>query len=134
MIQGVLVLLFFVRFGFFILKNALSRFFIKENFTYPSRHPPPPPYFPNPSTKKIILLCIILWILVQSDTVSDLILCGGHCNLYIMDQRFCFVSLTISNRKTSYRSLKQTAGSTSCPWTTILVLQIYLIVWSQHIL
>ena len=38
-----------------------------------------------------------------------------------MVQRFCLVSLTISNRKTSYRSLKQTAGSTSCPWTTILV-------------
>ena len=46
---------------------------------------------------------------------------GGHCDLYIMVQRFCLVSLTISNRKTSYRSLKQTAGSTSCPWTTILV-------------
>ena len=38
-----------------------------------------------------------------------------------MVQRFCLVSLTISNRKTSYRSLKQTAGSTSCQWTTILV-------------
>ena len=38
-----------------------------------------------------------------------------------MVQRFCLVPLTISNRKTSYRSLKQTAGSTSCPWTTILV-------------
>ena len=41
----------------------------------------------------------------------------------MMVQRLCLVSLTISNRKTSYRSLKQTAGSTSCPWTTILVLQ-----------
>ena len=41
-----------------------------------------------------------------------------------MVQRFCLVSLTISNRKTSYRSPKQTAGSTSCPWTTILVEQI----------
>ena len=30
-------------------------------------------------------------------------------------------SLTIFNRKISYRSLKQTADSTSCPWTTILV-------------
>ena len=58
----------------------------------------------------------ILWILVQSYTVSDLVLFGGHCDLYIMVQRFCLVSLTISNRKTSYRSLKQTAGSTSCPF------------------
>ena len=39
-----------------------------------------------------------------------------------MVQRFCLVSLTISNRKTSHRLLKQTAGSTSCPWTTILVI------------
>ena len=38
-----------------------------------------------------------------------------------MVQEFCLVSLTISNRKTSYRSLKQTAGSTSCLWTPILV-------------
>ena len=38
-----------------------------------------------------------------------------------MVQRLCLVSLILSNRKTSYRSLKQTAGSTSCPWTTILV-------------
>ena len=38
-----------------------------------------------------------------------------------MFQRFCLVSLTISNRKTSYRSLKQTPGLTNCPWTTILV-------------
>ena len=38
-----------------------------------------------------------------------------------MVQRFCLVSLTISNRKTSYRSHKKTAGSTSCQWTTILV-------------
>ena len=36
-----------------------------------------------------------------------------------MVQRFCLVSLTISNIKTSYRS--NPAGSTSCPWTTILV-------------
>ena len=65
-----------------------------------------------PSQKKIIHLCIILQILVQSNTVNDLILFGGHCDLYIMVQRFCLVSVTISNRKTSYRSLKQTAGST----------------------
>ena len=76
---------------------------------------------PTHPQKKIIHLCIILWILVQSYTVSVLILFGGHCDLYIMVQRFCLVSLTISNIKTSYRSLKQTAGSTSCPWTTILV-------------
>ena len=31
-------------------------------------------------------------------------------------------TVTLSCRKTSYRSLKQTAVSTSCPWTTILVL------------
>ena len=76
---------------------------------------------PHPPTKKIVHLCIILWILVQSYTVNYLILFGGHCDLYIMVQRFCLVSLTISNRKTSYRSLMQTAGSTSCLWTTILV-------------
>ena len=111
----------FVRFGFFIKKKSLSRFFVKGNFTYPSHHPPPPPPPPHPATEKIIHLCIILWILIQSDTVNDLILFGGHCDIYIMVQRFCLVSLTISNRKTSYRSLKQTAGSTSCPWTPILV-------------
>ena len=60
-------------------------------------------------------------VLVQSDTVTDLILFGGHSDLYIMVQRFCLVSLAICNRKISNRSLKQTAGSTSCPWTTILV-------------
>ena len=105
--------IFFVRFGFFYKKNSLSRFFVKENFTYPSRHHPP--------TENIIHLRIIFWILVQSDTVDDHILFGGHCDLYIMVQRFCLISLTISDRKISYRSLKQTAGSTSCPWTTILV-------------
>ena len=63
----------------------------------------------------------MLWILVQSDTVNDLILNGGHCDLYIMVNRFCLVSLTIFIRKTSYGSLKQTAGSTSCPQTTIQV-------------
>ena len=77
---------------------------------------------PPPPTENIIHFCIILWILVQSDNVNDLILFGGHCDLYIVVQRFCLVSLTISNnRKTSYGSLKQTAGSTSCLWTTILV-------------
>ena len=59
---------------------------------------------------------------IQSDTVNDLILLGGHFDLYIMAQRFSIVSLTISNRKTLYRSVKQTAGSTSRPWTTILVI------------
>ena len=104
---------FFVRFGFFI-KKSLSRFFVEENFTYPSRHPPPPPHtHTHTRTEKRIHLCIILWILVQSDTINGLILSGGHCDLYIMVQRFCLVSLTISNRKTSYRSLTQTAGSTS---------------------
>ena len=29
---------------------------------------------------------IILWILVQSDSVNDLILFGGHCDLYFMVQ------------------------------------------------
>ena len=33
----------------------------------------------------------------------------------------CLVSLTLSYRETSYRSLKRMGGSTSCPWTTILV-------------
>ena len=46
---------------------------------------------------------------------------GGHCDLYIMVQRFCLVFLTIFNTKT-YKSLKQTAGLTSCPWTTVLVI------------
>ena len=59
-----------------------------------------------------------------SDTVNDLILFGGHCDLYFMVQWFCLVSLTLSYRKTSYRSLKQTAGLTSCPWTTILVISV----------
>ena len=86
-----------------LLKKSLSGFFVKENFTYPSRHPQLP-------TKQKIHLCFIHWILVLSDTVNDLILFGGHCDLYIMVQRFCLVSLTISNRKTSNRSLKQTAA------------------------
>ena len=33
---------FFVRFGF-LIKNSLSGLFVKENFTYPSRHPTPHP-------------------------------------------------------------------------------------------
>ena len=65
---------------------------------------------PHPPTEKIIHLCIVLWILVQSYTVNDLILFGGQCDLYIMIERFCLVSLTISNRKTSYRSLKANSG------------------------
>ena len=150
---------------------------------------------------------MILWILVPSETVNDLILFVGHCHLYFMvkwfplylwiyliDQHhtlgtcsishckwphvfvghcdiyfmgrwFCLVSptvsvwrhytdtldtcsvwhcqyphticrslwpifhglvtlpciLTLSYREMAYRSLKQTEGSTSCPWTTILV-------------
>ena len=44
-----------------------------------------------------------------------------------MVQRVCLVSLTISNRKTLCRSLKQTAGSTSCPCTTILVTSLQLV-------
>ena len=102
----------FVRFGFFIQKITFSILCIRKfHLSYP----------PPTHRKKIIHLCIILWILVQSYTVSDLILFGGHCDLYIMVQRFCLVSLTISNRKISYRSLKLTVGSTSCPWRTILV-------------
>ena len=30
--------------------------------------------------------CLIFWILVQFDTVSDLILFGFHCDLYFMVQ------------------------------------------------
>ena len=101
---------FFVRFGFFIKIHFPDSLYKKISLILTAT-----------LTEKIIHLCIILWILVPSDTVNDLILFGGHCDLYIMVQRFCLVSLTISNRKTSYRSLKQTAGSTSCPWTTILV-------------
>ena len=107
---------FFFGYIWILYKKSLSGFFVKESFTYHNRH------LSHPPTEKIIHLYIILWILVRSDTVNVLILFGGHCDLYIMIQRFCLVSLTISNRKTSYRSLKQTAGSTNCPWTTILVL------------
>ena len=39
---------------------------------------------------------IIHWILVQSDTVSDLIIFVGHCDLYFMVQRFCLISLALS--------------------------------------
>ena len=85
------------------------------------------------TNKKTIHLCIMLWILVQSYTDNDLILFGSHCDLYIMVQRFCLVSLTISNRKTSYRSLKETAGSTSCPWTTILVFLQFSSCFQQYI-
>ena len=60
-------------------------------------------------------------ILVQSETVNDLIQFGVHYNEYFMVHFFGLVSLTLSYRNTSYRSLKRTAGSTSCPWTTILV-------------
>ena len=107
---------FFVGFGFFIKQIHFPYSLYKKiSLILAASHPP----------KKIIHLCIILWILVQSYTVNDLILFRGHCDLSIMVQRFCLVSLTISNRKTSYRSLKQTAGSTSCPWPTILVLLKY---------
>ena len=82
-------------------ENSLSRFFVKENFTYPSPYPLPPTHQNNNS------LMHHAWILVQSDTVNDLILNGGYCDLYIMVQRFCLVSLTISIRKTSYGHLSK---------------------------
>ena len=42
--------------------------------------------------------CITLWILVQFDTVNDLILFVGQCDLYFMVQLFCFISLALSNK------------------------------------
>ena len=39
----------FARFGF--CKKSLSGFFVKENFTYPSRQPPPPPPPYQPTEK-----------------------------------------------------------------------------------
>ena len=41
---------------------------------------------------------IILWILVQSDTVNDLIPFVGHCDLYFMVPWFCLISLALSDR------------------------------------
>ena len=108
-----------------IYKKFTFRILCKRKFhlSYPLSPPPPPPPPPQPThtyapTKKIIHLCIMF--------VNDLIRFGGHCDLYIMVQRFCCVSLTISNRKTAYRSLKQTVGSTSCldNQTTLLVLPV----------
>ena len=97
-------------------KKSLSGFFV----SYPSRpHPPTEKNYSLAENNDSLMPHTLE--LVQSYTVNDLILFGGHCDLYIMVQRFCLVSLTISKRKTSYRSLKQTASSTSCPWTTILV-------------
>ena len=40
----------------------------------------------------------MLWIIVQSDTVNDLILFVGYCDLYFMAQWFCLLSLALSNR------------------------------------
>ena len=42
-----------------------------------------------------------------------IILFGGHCDLYFMVQRLFLLSQIVSYRNTSYRSLKQTAGSRS---------------------
>ena len=50
----------------------------------------------------IKLICTILWILVQSDTVNDPILFVGDCDLYFMSLWFYLVSLTLSYKKTSY--------------------------------
>ena len=111
-----------MRFGFFI-KNYFSDSLCKKISLIIAATPTHP-------SKNIIDLCIILWIFVQSDTVNDLIQFGGHCYLYILVQRFCLVSLTISNRQTSYRSLKQTAGSTRSPWTTILVMGLNVLVYN----
>ena len=52
------------------------------------------------SLNPVKLEVIMLWIrvLVQSDTVSNLILFVGHCDLYSMVQGFCLISLALSNR------------------------------------
>ena len=59
-------------------------------FLEPGRSAP----FPGASRmiREVSHVCIILWILVQSDTVNDLILFGGHYDLYTMVQRLCLVS------------------------------------------
>ena len=44
-------------------------------------------------------ISIILWVLVQFHSASDLILLVGHCDLYFLDQWFCLLSPTVSNRK-----------------------------------
>ena len=41
---------------------------------------------------------IILWILVRSVTVNDLILFVGNCDPYLMAQQFFQISLALSNR------------------------------------
>ena len=42
------------------------------------------------------------WILVQPDTVNDLVLFVGHLDLYFIVQWFCLLSLALSNRYASY--------------------------------
>ena len=48
-----------------------------------------------------------LWILLQSDTVNDLIFFVDHCDLYFTVQCFCLVSPTLSNRRASLWILVQ---------------------------
>ena len=50
---------------------------------------------------------IMLWILVQSDTVIDLILFAGHCDLYFI---LLFIFIFILSLTLSFY-----------PWTTVLV-------------
>ena len=50
----------------------------------------------------IKLIGIIRRILIQSDTVNDLILFVGHCDLYYMVQWFCLISLSLSDRYASH--------------------------------
>ena len=112
--------IFFVRFGFFIKKIHFSGFFVKENFSYPSHQPSPPPppkkYLfsltpPPPPPKKY------LFSLTLSMTSYYLEVTMTYISWSLVQR---FRDFALSNRKTSYRSLKQTTGSTSCPWITIL--------------
>ena len=47
---------------------------------------------------RIKLEGIIIWILVQSDTVMELILPVGPCDLYFIVQCFCLICLALSNK------------------------------------
>ena len=121
-----------IRFGFLVKNHSPTPIhffhiwvlcqFVKK-ITYP---PLPPPILPplSPSLSKTFHLTLL------PHPHSKKHLCfrfGFFVNFFKKFTLFCLVSLTLAYRKTSYRSLKRTAGSTNCLWTTILVLYFPLV-------
>ena len=57
------------------------------------------PYISN----TIEWIFLLLWLMIRTNTVSDLILIVGQCGLYFMAQWLCLIFLSLLNDFTSYR-------------------------------